>query len=284
MLGTVAVLATVLTILRFTASEHRTSANPKHRGRLALYVLGWLTWGIVSITTLTAVYNFNPAIALATGSLASFGVILFLTNHISLPKTMSVLRASLAALSLFLILDFGVAFLSHPTTLQVDLGPTQQPVLAAASSGAPGTLNINALREGLLTSGLGQSDRVLHLDFHGFIRVTKPNFHQVVTLIIHGRFGSSRTQYLLFRARGVPQPGGSLTVISSQLTLHSDSPHLTTKGHASAVLADAVFGTLLLHRHAYTYLLTYEPTGLFLISGTISLWPRSPTVGHAALE
>ncbi len=249
-----------------------------------LSLASWIIWGFIDVVLAVRIYPYVSLVALGVAALMTFGLLVVIVSHIGIAKPRIVLRASMTVVAASLIIGLVAAFIGHSTTLQIDLGPNQQPTLVTASSGAPGILRIHNLKEGLLTSGLGLSDGVIRLNFHGFLRVSKPNFHQLVTLTIHGRFGTSRAQQLLFRARGVPQPGGSLAVVASKLTLHSQTPAVNAQGHADAVLADAIFGTLQLHHHTYTYLLTYEPTGLYILTGTIDLWPQSATLGHAALE
>nr|WP_276975032.1 hypothetical protein [Ferrimicrobium acidiphilum] len=255
-----------------------------HGPYTTLLLASWIIWGFIDVVLAARIYPFVSVVALVVGALMTFGLLFAIVDRIGTIKSRVFLRASITVVAASLIVGLVAAFIGHSNTLQIDLGPNQQPTLATASSGAPGILKIRNLKEGLLTSGLGLSDKVLRLNFHGFLRVSKPNFHQLVTLTIHGRFGASRAQQLLFRARGVPQPGGSLAVVASKLTLHSQTPAVNAQGHADAVLADAIFGTLQLHHHTYTYLLTYEPTGLYILTGTIDLWPQSAAIGHAALE
>ncbi len=282
--GAAGLVVALLAVRKFVAEDSPTGPEQlTHRGHIFLASC-WTAWGVLASALLAEIYRFLPLISLATATLAILGLILAIVSHVKVPDPKLLLRLPIALVAVLTLVGFGAAFVGHSTTLQIELGVNQQPVLATATQGAPGILDIRGLRAGILTSGLGQSDRVLQLDFHGYLRVSKPNFHQLVTLTIHGRFGDSKTQSLLFRARGVPQPGGSLDVTSSSLILRSHSPHLVAQGHADAVLSDAIFGTLRLHRRYYTYLLTYEPTGLYVLTGTISFWPQSAKLGHAALE
>jgi hypothetical protein len=258
--------------------------DQKHSLYTTLLLASWSIWGFINVVLAVRIYPFVPVAALGVEAIMTFGLLATIISHFETVKTIILIRASITIVAASFIIGLVSAFVAHTTTLQIDLGSNQQPTLATASSGAPGTLKIRNLKGGLLTSSLGLSDGVLRLNFHGFLRVSKPDFRQLVTFTIHGRFGDSRTQQLLFRARGVPQPGGSLAVVASELTLHSQTPVVNARGHADAVLADAIFGTLQLHHRTYTYLLTYEPTGLYILTGTIDLWPQSPTQGHSVLE
>lgn len=255
-----------------------------HHLDAVLLATSWIVWGFMDVVLMARLYAFLSLPAFGIGAVMGFGIIVVIVRHLETAKPTVFVRASIAIVGVSLTVALASAFAAHSSTLQIDLGSNQQPTLATASSGPPGILAIRNLREGLLTSGLGLSDRVIQLNFHGFLRVSKPNFYQIVTLTIHGRFGNGHTQQLLFRARGVPQPGGSLAIVDSQLFLHSQTPPLNARGHAIAVLADAIFGQLQLHHRTYTYLLTYEPTGLYILTGTIDLWPQSPTIGHSVLE
>ncbi|WP_298211254.1 hypothetical protein [Ferrimicrobium sp.] len=259
---------------------------PRTQTRLSQLILlsTWVTWGVLATALLAGIYRYLPVLSMVIAAIVVLGVVLAVVSYVRDLDHRLLMRLPVGLTIFLLLVGLGAAFVDHSSTLQLELGANQRPILATVTQGSPGVLNIQHLNAGLLTSGLGQSDRVLQLDFHGYLRVTKPNFHQLVTLTIHGRFGDSKTQSLLFRARGVPQPGGALDVVSSSLTLRSRSPRLTARGRANAVLSDAVFGTLQLHHRHYTYLLTYEPTGLYVLTGSISFWPQSPGLGHAALE
>jgi hypothetical protein len=278
------VLVVSVVLFWFFADGYRSIADREGRSQRLSLLLAWVVWGFLATTVLVRIGTFDANVGLFLGAFMLLGVLVAITSRLRLPSLRTILRVPAVAVGVSLLLGFAVAFVSHTATLNIELGSGQQPTLATVGSGSPGVLTATSLREGLLTSGLGQTDKVLRLNFRGFLRVTKPNFHQLVTLTIHGRFGGSRTQSLLFRARGVPQPGGSLNLVSSRLTLVFHSPPLKTTGSANTVLADAAFGTLKLHHREYTYLLSYEPTGLYLVSGSITLWPRSPQIGHAALE
>ncbi|MEX6430894.1 MAG: hypothetical protein ACYCWN_12715 [Ferrimicrobium sp.] len=279
-----AVLVLLLVVARFLADTYQTASSTEHFKHRIVLLASWIVWGFLAAMMLSRLYPFHPRVTLGLSALAAFGIITTIVSRAQLPEVPNLLRIPLITIALLLAFDLGVALIGHVATLRIELGPNQKPSLATATNGSPGILNIQNLRDGVLTSGLGQSDQVLQLNFHGFIRVTKPNFQQLVTLAIHGKFGDSRTQSLLFRARGVPQPGGSLAIVSSLLKLTSASPQIKTTGRAKAVLADAIFGTLYLHHQNYAFLLTYEPTGLYIVSGSITLWPQSPQLGRAALE
>lgn len=181
--------------------------------------------------------------------------------------------ASLALVltSLALLVAIGSLVASSPTSALVDLA-NGRPTLTLITSRDPTTSDFDSITEGIVTTGLGQSDRVVQLSFEGRLTVSKPNAAQVIHLSIQARLGRDPHQLMVVHAEGVPLPSGSLVLRSASVVVHA--PGLAGSGTASLVLARSIFGLLRTRAHAYSYLLSYVPRGNDEVTGTLDLWPE----------
>ena len=271
-------LVLVVATLRF-----RASAAPGTGRTLAAAAWILLLYSL-SLSTLQALQPGTVLIAMGEILLAGFLLIYAAVTLIhplthALPPTW--LRVAAVAAALLGVIS---PLLNGNVAIAVDEISGQPTGVAAISTSRPPPPRSEIVESGITTTGLGKSDLSLSFSISGLIAASKPNFHQLIRLRIHAQIGDSRQQVLHFEATGVPQPDGSLNLLHSQLSLHAAIPHLAGAGQATHVLADAIFGTIRLHRQKYSFLLSYTPVGLHAIKGTLTLWPSGIAVEPTVLD
>jgi len=169
-------------------------------------------------------------------------------------------------------LAVGAAAHRAPVDLEV-AGTPRNAFVVPASTKAPE--EPETLSGGVVTSALAASGRAVELQLHGVFRASLPNFHQVVHVLI--LLGSSPGPRVLIRAAGVPQPNGSLALVGSHVLLDTGRAFLDGTGRLRVFAPDALIATLRLDHHAWSMLVSLQPTGNDVVSATVTLWPASPS-------
>ena len=273
----------ILLVVVIATLRYQVSAIPG-TGRV-LAIAAWLLL-LFSYTPLLLAALQPGTLLLAIGGILLAGFLLvYVAVALVHPLTHRIPTAWLrSGAALVMLLGVISPFLNSKVEIAVDEIGGQATGVAAISTGRPSTPHYENVESGITTTGFGKSDPSLSFAVSGLITASKPNFHQVITLRIRAQIGHSRQQVLRFEAYGVPQPDGSLALLHSQLSLHAAIPHLVGGGQATHVLADAIFGSLRLHRQSYSFLLSYTPVGLHNIHGTLTLWPSGLAVEPTVLD
>ncbi|WP_308464330.1 hypothetical protein [Ferrimicrobium sp.] len=273
-------LGLLLALAKFAGSAGGSDGRPS-----PYYWLAWLAWLLENVLALRVLGHIYPALVVTAGTaVESLGLVFVLNRRLDIASRINIWKASGVLISLTIVAALLGLANYRILSSNLDLSHSSRPVITTVGLKAKSEHELNTLSAGLVTTGLGQTDRVIQLDFKGILAVSKPNFFQVVHLTLRGHISNSNSQLVLFRASGVPQPGGSLRERTSRITIRSANPAITAFGKATAILAESAFGQLQLNRHPYSYLLSYEPIGMHLVTGTIDLWPRSPKTGVSSLE
>jgi hypothetical protein len=191
-------------------------------------------------------------------------------------------------------LGYGTLLIALAATVSTMLFSQTQanPVLAVSSSNGvivalvsrPTTKpDLDKISGGLTTAGLGRIDSTLQFAISGVIKVSKPNFHQIVSLYVIAHIITSRHATLHLLLEGVPQPDGALSLVHTRLFIASLSPHLFASGYATRFLDNSVVGGIKIHGHPFSYLLSYQPVGFYRLRGTLTLWPKKARLDLKAL-
>ncbi|MHB8190467.1 MAG: hypothetical protein ACYDHP_08660 [Ferrimicrobium sp.] len=266
MIGLNAILALAITL---------AALDEEIRRKKTWTIIAYISWAILTTVMLDDVWSFAPLATFGITAIALLEAVIPATVLLKLDQiNLSHLRPRSAVVAL-VVTGVALSIWHQSTSVTVVRVPTKDHPIVAVDAAAHDHLDLDHLSAGVITSGLGQRDQPLSFTMSGRIIASKPNFHQIVRLIIEAQLGSVRSQRLKIIAAGVPQPNGSLSLTTSRVLVGINQLHIDARGRARRVLAQAVFGQLRYRNTAYAFLLTYSPVDYHLIRGVFTMWPAS---------